>query len=65
MKKSKKENLFEKINSWFRNLMLNEVDKEYDGPLPYHKKFREVKKRTDKKNERIEPGDWFNSGNIG
>ncbi len=30
---------FKKLNSWFRNIMLDDVDKEYDGPLPYHKKF--------------------------
>jgi len=30
---------FNKINLWFRNLMLEDVDKEFDGPLPYHKKF--------------------------
>lgn len=45
--------------------MLDEVDKKHDGPLPYHKKFGEVKRQTDKKNERIEPGDWFGGGLMG
>ena len=57
--------LFKKINSWLKNLLLDDVDKKYDGPLPYHKKFGEVKKRTDIKNKRIEPGDWFNDGSMG
>ena len=32
-------NLLLRINSWVRNLLLEDVDKPYEGPLPYHKKF--------------------------
>lgn len=28
-----------KINTFFRDILLDDVDKQYDGPLPYHKKF--------------------------
>ena len=40
-------NIIKKFNLWFRNLMLDDVDKEYDGPLPYHKKFGSKKNPTD------------------
>ena len=50
MKSNKQKNLFGKLNDWFRNLILDDVDKEYDGPLPYHKKFGSKKNPV----ERIE-----------
>lgn len=28
-----------KLNLFFKDLFLDEVDKEYDKPLPYHKDF--------------------------
>ena len=59
MKSGKTKNLFKKINTWFRNLMLDDVDKKYDGPLPYHRKFGAEKNHSDIKEKRIEPNDWF------
>lgn len=32
-----------KLNNWFRDIMLDEVDTLYDGPLPYHKGFGKKK----------------------
>lgn len=43
MKSNKQKNLFGKLNDWFRNLILDDVDKEYDGPLPYHKNLAQRK----------------------
>lgn len=54
MKGNKNKNLFEKINSWFRNLMLDDVDKEYDGPLPYHKKFGSKKNPVERIEKRFD-----------
>lgn len=31
--------ILKKVNTWFRNLVLDDVDKEFNGPLPHHKKF--------------------------
>ncbi len=39
---------FKKINSWFKNILLDDVDKQYDGPLPYHKKFGSKKNPVDR-----------------
>ena len=33
-------NFLARINNFFRNLLLDDVDKPHDGPLPYHKGFR-------------------------
>lgn len=30
---------FKKLNNWFRDFMLDDVDKPHNGPLPYHKGF--------------------------
>jgi len=30
---------FLKLNNFFRNLLLDNVDKPYEKPLPYHRKF--------------------------
>ncbi|MFD2725886.1 hypothetical protein [Hyunsoonleella rubra] len=30
---------FKKLNKWIRDFMLDDVDKPFDGPLPYHKEF--------------------------
>ena len=32
-----------KLNNWFRDFMLDDVDKPHDGPLPYHKGFGKKK----------------------
>ena len=37
----------ERLNTFFRNLLLDDVDKTYDGPLPYHRKFGSVKRQKD------------------
>lgn len=31
--------LFVKLNSWIRGFILGNVDKEFDKPFPYHKRF--------------------------
>ena len=30
---------FIKLNTFFRNILLDDVDKPYGKPLPYHRKF--------------------------
>ena len=51
--------LFKRLNSWFRTIFLDDVDKEYEKPFPHHKKFGSVKKHGDIKEKRIKPKDWF------
>ncbi|MEM9681325.1 MAG: hypothetical protein AAF901_13465 [Bacteroidota bacterium] len=34
-----------RINNFFRNLLLDDVDKVYDKPLPYHRKFGSVERQ--------------------
>lgn len=42
-----------KINNFFKNLLLDDVDKPFDGPLPYHKKFgSKERQRADLKQKR-------------
>ncbi|WP_111683988.1 hypothetical protein [Winogradskyella tangerina] len=31
---------FNRINKFFRDLLLEDVDQPHNGPLPYHKGFR-------------------------
>ncbi len=35
-------NIFDKIEAFFMNLFLDDVDKDYGKVLPYHKKFGSV-----------------------
>ncbi|GEM_PF-3214567 len=32
-------NFFKKLDKWFKDIILDDVDKPHDGPLPYHKGF--------------------------
>lgn len=44
-----------RLNNFFRNLLLDDVDKAHDGPLPYHKGFRandSYKKHKEKLNRK-------------
>ncbi|WP_299100859.1 hypothetical protein [uncultured Winogradskyella sp.] len=34
-----------KLNSFIRNILLDDVDKPYDKPLPYHRKFGSVERQ--------------------
>ena len=36
---------FNRINDFFRNLLLEDVDKQPKGPLAYHKKFGSVQRQ--------------------
>jgi len=31
--------IFERLNFWFRNLLMEDIDKELDGLPGYHRKF--------------------------
>ncbi|MBC3846737.1 hypothetical protein H8K90_10135 [Winogradskyella echinorum] len=46
---------FIKLNNFFRNLLLSDVDKPYDRPLPYHRKFGSVERqKNDLKQKRAQ-----------
>lgn len=34
---------FKKLDRWFKDFMLDDVDKPHDDPLPYHKGFGKKK----------------------
>jgi hypothetical protein len=51
-----------KVNSWFRTIMLDDVDKEHDGPLPYHKKFGSTKNPVDRIQKRFDEQKAQNRG---
>lgn len=53
---------FKKINTWFRNLMLEDVDKIHDGPLPYHKKFGSKKDPVSRIEKRFKDQKKHNRG---
>lgn len=36
---------FYRINNFIRNLLLDDVDKDYGRPLPYHRKFGSVERQ--------------------
>lgn len=36
---------FLKLNNFIRNILLDDVDKPYDKPLPYHRKFGSVERQ--------------------
>ncbi|WP_431107056.1 hypothetical protein [Winogradskyella poriferorum] len=36
---------FNRINNFIRNLLLDDVDKDFGGPLPYHRKFGSVERQ--------------------
>ncbi|NRA92363.1 MAG: hypothetical protein HRU26_06695 [Psychroserpens sp.] len=38
-------NIFEKIERFFKNIFLDEVDKDYGKVLPYHRKFGSVERQ--------------------
>jgi len=42
-----------KLNSWFRNLILDDVDKEPDGLPNYHRKFGSKKDPVDRIEKRF------------
>lgn len=45
---------FHRLNNFFRNLLLNDVDKDYGKPLPYHRKFGSVtRQKNDIKQKRV------------
>lgn len=45
---------FLKLNNFFRNLLLDNVDKPYDKPLPYHRKFGSIERqKSDIKQKRL------------
>ncbi len=47
-------NFFIKLNDFFRNLLLDDVDKPYDKPLPYHRKFgSKERQKNDIKQKRL------------
>ncbi|MDO1500291.1 hypothetical protein Q2T40_09135 [Winogradskyella maritima] len=39
---------FNNLNRFFRNLLLDDVDKVHDRPLPYHRKFGSVEQKKAK-----------------
>ncbi|NRD19821.1 hypothetical protein HNV08_07145 [Winogradskyella eckloniae] len=44
---------FLKLNTFIRNMLLDDVDKPYDKPLPYHRKFGSVdRQKNDIKQKR-------------
>ena len=45
--------LIKKFNKYFRDLILDDVDKEHDGPLPYHKGFGPFNKSFKDKKEAL------------
>ena len=47
-------NFFKNINKWFRNLILDDVDKEFEGLLPYHKKFGSKKDPVERIEKRFD-----------
>lgn len=50
------------LNSWFRDLILDDVDKQYDKPLPYHKKFGSKKDPVERIEERFDEQKFHNRG---
>lgn len=55
---------FKKLNHFFRNLLLDDVDKLYEKPLPYHRKFRSKERQKNdlkqkRSNERKEQSKGF------
>lgn len=45
---------FIKLNTFFRNILLSDVDKPYDKPLPYHRKFGSIERqKKDLKKRRL------------
>ena len=40
-------NFLKQINKFFRDLLLDDVDKDYGRPLPYHRKFGSVKRQKE------------------
>lgn len=51
-----------KCNQWLRNQLLDDVDKVYEGPLPYHKKFGAKKDPVSRINERFKEQKAQNRG---
>jgi hypothetical protein len=53
------------INAFFRNLLLDDVDKEHYGPLPYHRKFgSKERQKTDLKQKRTKEQKEQSSGRF-
>ena len=40
--------ILKRINNWFRDIVLDDVDKEYEKPLPYHKGFGDKKAQIER-----------------
>ena len=46
-------NIFDKIEQFFKNILLDDVDKDYGKVLPHHRKFGSVERqKRDIKNKR-------------
>ena len=43
-----------KLNTWIRNFMLDDVDKDYGKILPHHKKFGSKKDPVDRIEKRFD-----------